>query len=456
MNGMYLSRSYEVTKLKLILDNISIYRNLLNDEVIKKLSELLECLNSAKMDLGEFVNKYNDFFFELGSKPILSLKDYIIDKIIFDENPFSLRIESKDLSQSKVFIENAVKSDLDHLMLAGEVNSRVIKSYAIEHFNESEFETKVIKNLPEWQVGSNHNYDNCSEHLKSIRNTFAKSDQWSNCFKELSEFYKKYGCGMFSKFRAFTWERLSNSSSLRGIDNPDPIILSDLIGYELEREIIVENTLQFINSFPANNMLLYGDRGTGKSSTVKALLNEYYDKGLRIIEIPKEYLADFPDVIRLLKGKPHKFIIFIDDLTFEDGEVGYASLKAVLEGSLESKPKNVLIYATSNRRHLVKEYFHERQGLQSGNRYEEVHASDSIQEKLSLADRFGITVVFSAPSQNEYLEIVEGIVENRSLKIDKEELHREALKWEKRHNGRSARTARQFVDWLEGQIGMNK
>ena len=284
---------------------------------------------------------------------------------------------------------------------------------------------------------------------------FKTSLKWSECSEELLNFHKRYGTGEFARYKAFTWEEIKDEKYLRGIESPDPIELDDLIGYQVKRKTIIENTEQFLNNFPANNMLLYGDRGTGKSSTVKALLNKYYPVGLRIVEIPKEYLSDFPEIIRSLRERPQKFIIFIDDLTFEDGETGYTALKAVLEGSVEAKPENVLIYATSNRRHLVKEYFHERKGLGSSDPNEEIHASDSIQEKLSLADRFGITVVFSAPSQEEYLQIIEGLVKNRKIVIDSELLERQALEWERRHNGRSARTARQFVDYLEGKIGLN-
>ena len=304
-------------------------------------------------------------------------------------------------------------------------------------------------------MGRGEDSQNYPNHIKALIDLFSKSSNWSENAEELLDFHKKYGTGKFARYRAFTWEEIRDTKNLRGIESPDPVELEDLIGYEVKRETIIENTTQFLNDFPANNMLLYGDRGTGKSSTVKALLNKYYTEGLRIIEIPKEYLSDFPEIIRDLKNRPQKFIIFIDDLTFEDGETGYTALKAVLEGSVEAKPKNVLIYATSNRRHLVKEYFHERKGLGSSDPNEEIHASDSIQEKLSLADRFGITVVFSSPSQEEYLEIIEGLVKNRNLKIDAEDLERRALEWERSHNGRSARTARQFVDYLEGNIGLH-
>ena len=238
---------------------------------------------------------------------------------------------------------------------------------------------------------------------------------------------------------------------LKGIESPDAICLDELVDVQNnERSRVIENTLQFLEGSPSNNVLLYGDRGTGKSSTVKAILNEYHGQGLRMLEVPKAYLADFPLIIRHLKNRTQKFIIFVDDLVFGDNEENYTSLKAVLEGGLESKTPNIVIYATSNRRHLVKEYFSERAGLQSGNHDEEVHARDSMQEKLSLADRFGISVVFSSPNQNQYLKIVDGIVAIRHLTIDQERLHREALQWSLRYNGHSARTARQFVDWIEG------
>jgi uncharacterized protein len=229
--------------------------------------------------------------------------------------------------------------------------------------------------------------------------------------------------------------------------------LQDLVSYDLERSEVINNTLQFLKGFPANNILLYGDRGTGKSSTVKAILNEYYNQGLRLIEVSKSHLIDFPEIIADLKERKQKFIIFVDDLSFDDNEQNHNSLKAVLEGGIESKPSNVLIYATSNRRHLIKEKFSDRVGFQSGNADDEVRSADTMQEKLSLSDRFGITVVFSSPNKDKYLEIVEGLAIKRGLAFDKESLKKEALKWELWYNGRSPRTARQFIDWLEGEKG---
>lgn len=437
----------DLRKLKLARDKISIYRSLNRDIVIDSLYKLISYMESDEIDISKFINRYNDFYFVLSSSDSSSLGEYVIEKIIFDENSYSLKMEES--------LGNVVKNDLNNLMNLSRISSKMVKSYAINCSKEMELCSKDILDLPEWNIYSiKKDKNKYPEHITNLIEKFIKSSNWSDNALDLLDFHKRFGTGEFARYRAFTWEEIKEEKILRGIDSPDPISLKDLIGYKVKREAIIENTMQFLNGFPANNMLLYGDRGTGKSSTVKAMVNEYYKEGLRIIEIPKEYLTDFPEIIRDLKNRPQKFIIFIDDLTFEDGETGYTALKAVLEGSVEAKPKNVLIYATSNRRHLVKEYFHERKGLGSSDPNEEVHASDSIQEKLSLADRFGITVVFSSPSQEEYLEIIEGLVRNRNIDIDSEELERRALEWERRHNGRSARTARQFVDYLEGNIGL--
>ena len=440
------SNTLSLKQVKLSRDKISIYRDLIEDKVIDLFYELISLIESKSMDISEFINKYNDFYFALNKSGKSCFREYIVEKIIFDENIYSLNMNEE-------FIK-VVKNDLSNLMNIADFASDDLKKDVTDYFKDSEVELYDIESLPKWKNNFNDLKTDYPEHINSMIKMFMESSDWSDCAVELLSFHKQFGTGKFARYKAFTWEEIKNDKILRGIASPDPIELKDLIGYEVKREVIIENTLQFLNGFPANNMLLYGDRGTGKSSTVKALLNKYYTEGLRIIEIPKEYLSDFPEIIRDLRNRPQKFIIFIDDLTFEDGETGYTALKAVLEGSVEAKPENVLIYATSNRRHLVKEYFHERKGLGSSDPNEEIHASDSIQEKLSLADRFGITVVFSSPTQDEYLEIIEGLVKNRNIKIESQELERRALEWERSHNGRSARTARQFVDYLEGNLGI--
>jgi hypothetical protein len=226
------------------------------------------------------------------------------------------------------------------------------------------------------------------------------------------------------------------------VPGPDPIRLDGLVAYEREREPLVENTRRFLAGLPAHNALLYGQPGTGKSSTVKALLNEYADRGLRLVEVAKEDLGSLPRVLGLLRGRGPRFVLFVDDLSFEEHEVEYKALKALLEGSVEEPPGNVRVYATSNRRNLVRESFSERDGA------DDVHARDTEQEKQSLAARFGLRVTFPAPDQGRYLEIVAGLARKRGLKLPEEELRERALLWDRWHAGRSGRTARQFVDEL--------
>jgi hypothetical protein len=437
----------QLTSALLALDSLSIYRGLLENKVLSKLKELLISSNKADVVFREVINAYHEFYFELAQSGTMSLHDYVLDQIIFDENPFTFQQQAVQSNSSNQVIEKTAAQDLNSLQRIAQLNPASVKANLTELFKTNPHYA-LIEDLPEWisesYALSPSNYLNhITEHIKSC-------SRWSDSLDELKKFHKHYGCGLFSRYFAFVWERADGSGRIRGIDNPDLITLKDLVDYQSERSRVIENTLQFLEGFPSNNVLLYGDRGTGKSSTVKALLNEYHSRGLRMLEVPKAYLADFPLIIRHLNNRSQKFILFVDDLVFGDNEENYTSLKAVLEGGLESKTSNIVIYATSNRRHLVKEYFSERAGLQSGNHNEEVHAGDSMQEKLSLADRFGISVVFSSPDQNRYLRIVEGIAALKHLTIDKERLHREALQWALWYNGRSARTAKQFVDWIEG------
>ncbi|SPF35710.1 conserved hypothetical protein [Candidatus Desulfosporosinus infrequens] len=431
----------------LALDSLSIYRGLLKNKVFSKLTALLISLNKTDVVFRKVINSYHEFYFELAKSGTMSFHDYVLEQIIFDENPFTFQKQTVQISGSDQVIEKAVAQDLNGLQLIAQLDPALVKAHLFELF-KNDPHNALIEELPEWVLQSNS--ISPSNHLNHITEHLKTCLFWQDGLEELKKFHTTHGCGLFAHYHAFVWEKSEGHGYLKGIDSPDPITLNELVDYQSERSRVIENTLQFLKGFPSNNVLLYGDRGTGKSSTVKAILNEYHSHGLRMLEIPKAYLADFPLIIRLLKNRTQKFIIFVDDLVFGDNEENYTSLKAMLEGGLESKTPNIVIYATSNRRHLVKEYFSERAGLQSGNYNEEVHARDSIQEKLSLADRFGINVVFSSPDQNRYLKIVDGIASNRNLKVDKERLHKEALQWALWYNGRSARTARQFVDWIEG------
>ncbi len=255
----------------------------------------------------------------------------------------------------------------------------------------------------------------------------------------LVEHYRVFGYGDIANYRAFHW---SEDGDLVGISHFDPIRLDDLIGYQDQKQQLAANTEAFLADRPANNVLLAGARGTGKSSAVKALANEYFQKGMRLLQITKPQLIHLPKImqkLRMLRSK--KFIIFLDDLSFEDFELEYKYLKSAIEGGVESKPDNVLIYATSNRRHLIKETWQERAAAFT----EEVHRSDSINEKISLSDRFGLMIYYMEPNQREYLAIVDALLRRRHIVLDKEELRKQAVAWELSHSGRSGRIAQQFV-----------
>ncbi len=264
----------------------------------------------------------------------------------------------------------------------------------------------------------------------------------------LTQFYKDYGVGKFGLHKAFRIAHDENGVQILPITNIAHVHMDDLVGYEIQKQKLIENTEAFVNGKKANNCLLFGDAGTGKSSSIKAITNEYYEKGLRIIEIYKHQFQDLNDVIAQIKNRNYKFIIYMDDLSFEDFEIEYKYLKAVIEGGLEKKPANVLIYATSNRRHLIKETWKDRGDVEIENG---MHKSDTMQEKLSLASRFGVTIYFGKPSPKEFQEIVITLAKRYQLDMEEKELLAEANKWELSHGGISGRTAQQFIDYLLGK-----
>lgn len=261
----------------------------------------------------------------------------------------------------------------------------------------------------------------------------------------LTQFYKEFGVGKFGLHKAFRVEHSGKDVQIVPITRIAHVHLNDLVGYENAKKKLIENTEAFVNGRKANNCLLFGDAGTGKSTSIKAILNQYYDRGLRMIEVYKHQFQDLNDVIAQVKNRNYKFIIYMDDLSFEEFETDYKYLKAVIEGGLERKPENILIYATSNRRHLVRETFRDK-----ADRDEELHTSDTVQEKLSLAARFGVSIYFGKPDKKQFQEIVRQLASGSGLQIPEEELLLEANKWELSHGGMSGRTARQFVDYLLG------
>ena len=290
---------------------------------------------------------------------------------------------------------------------------------------------------------------------KRIRNTICElavelaytkdAEEFKNV---ITEFYHHFGVGKLGLNKAFrikTSEETAGAAEIVPIPNIQHIYLKDLVGYEMQKKKLVDNTEAFVEGRKANNCLLFGDSGTGKSSSIKAILNEYYDKGLRIIEVYKHQFRDLNSVIEQIKDRKYKFIIYMDDLSFEEYEIEYKYLKAIIEGGLGKKPENVLIYATSNRRHLIRETSSDKD-----DRAEDMHTSDTVQEKLSLVNRFGVTIYYGAPGKKEFQEIVRNLAEKYKIDMPEEELLIQANAWELSHGGLSGRTAEQFVSHLVG------
>ena len=277
------------------------------------------------------------------------------------------------------------------------------------------------------------------------------SDQLANAetlevFTEyMVSFYKEFGVGKLGLHKAFRVAHVGDDVQIEPITNIAHVKLEDLVGYELQKKKLIDNTEAFVEGRSANNCLLFGDAGTGKSSSIKAILNRYYDRGLRIIEVYKHQFQDLNEVIAQIKNRNYKFIIYMDDLSFEEFEIEYKYLKAVIEGGLEKKPDNILIYATSNRRHLIKESFRDNEELHG-----DLHSNDTIQEKLSLVSRFGVTIYFGSPDKKEFQQIVRTLAERNGIDMPEDQLLLEANKWELSHGGLSGRTAQQFVDYVLG------
>lgn len=278
------------------------------------------------------------------------------------------------------------------------------------------------------------------DRMNELSEKLAKAESGEGMLSLMAAFYKDYGVGNFGLHKSFRIRREGEKANIVPITNSENIHLVDIIGYEKQKQQLVDNTEAFIRGEKANNVLLFGESGTGKSSSIKAVLNEYYKDGLRMIEIFKHQFGDLNAVIEQIKDRNYKFIIYMDDLSFEDTELEYKYLKAVIEGGLEKRPDNVLIYATSNRRHLVKERWDERK-----QNADDVHGNDSKQEKLSLYQRFGVTIYYGSPMQKEFLSIVDGLAKKKGLTMEPEQLHQEAIRWELTHGGFSGRAAEQCV-----------
>lgn len=288
-----------------------------------------------------------------------------------------------------------------------------------------------------------------SEKVQELSLNIEQAKDETEMYAIVTDFYKTYGVGKFGLNKAFRISHEEGEDLLNPITTTGDVVLSDLVGYELQKQKLIQNTEAFVEGRRANNVLLFGDAGTGKSTSIKAILNEYYSRGLRMIEVYKHEFKDLSRIISEIKNRNYRFIIYMDDLSFEEFEIEYKYLKAVIEGGLETKPENILIYATSNRRHLIRETWSDRSDMSQ----DELHRSDTMQEKLSLVARFGVTIGYYKPSQKEYFHIVTTLARKHpEITLTDEELAAEANKWEMSHGGISGRTAQQFINYLLGNV----
>ena len=367
--------------------------------------------------------------------------NYLAYFLITNENPFSITCEKIGANDGSV--NHFARNDFAAIKNLFEYDfSEIEKSLGIDCFTQ-------ISNYHAIEKKELMYNKNVSEKVQALSSRMEQAKDVEGFFTAVPEFYRDYGVGMFGLNKAFRiQDRTDSKLVFLPINNMDKVMLSDLVGYEIQKKKLVDNTRAFVEGKKANNVLLFGDSGTGKSTSIKAIVNEFYDQGLRMIEIYKHQFKDLSNVIAAVKNRNYKFIIYMDDLSFEEFEIEYKFLKAVIEGGVETKPDNILIYATSNRRHLIRETWSDRNDVQQD---EGMHRSDTMQEKLSLVNRFGVTINYSKPSQKEYFDIVIHLAAKAGIKMSEDELKAEANKWELSHGGISGRTAQQFIYYLQGQ-----
>ena len=428
----------ELNRLLLRARGLAVLRGVLASSAAQDFLTLLGLLAAgSRPDPATVAETFGRLWKELAAEPRdLLLPDawqsHLVGRLLDDENPFSLGAEKGELTPT---LTEQTRSDFRTLRALFEIEPELLLGLV---------ETAVPALEGVWRPwrdpDARADVARCRQPRLALACKLADEEDWGELVETVAVHYATHGAGSFGRYRAFRWE----SGRLRAVPRPDPVRLTDLIGYDKEREPLLKNTERLLAGLPSHHVLLYGLPGTGKSSTVKAILNEHANRGLRLVELAKEDLKELPLVLEVLRGRGLRFILFVDDLSFEEDEVEYKSLKALLEGSVEEPPENVRVYATSNRRNVVRERFSDRD--------DDVHARDTMQEKLSLSARFGLRITFPAPDQKRYLEIVFGLVEGRGLKIPGEELKERALLWDRWHAGRSGRTARQFVDELEAKL----
>lgn len=390
----------KLTRFKQSALSLAIFRKLLQDPVFKR---LLRLADAVEQNPEEAVSAYADFAAALFEHTV-NWSDYLLKLTLEDENPYCAKRARGEQPDSELQIR--LEEELDLLSKLGQMSSEEISR-----------EIRFDGPLPRWRT--------------------AKYDFYSIYIRRMEEIQVR-GYGIFAKYTVFTVE----NGQLCPVKHPDHVRLSQLSGYARERQEVVDNTAALLKGLPVANVLLYGDAGTGKSTTVKAVANEFKNRGLRLIELKKKQLHEIPKLVDQLSQNPLKFILFIDDLSFMKDDDDFAALKAILEGSVSAKTGNLAVYATSNRRHLIKERFSDREG-------DEIHRNDTMEELSSLSDRFGLTVTFLKPGKDLYLDIVRDLAGQYELKMDTADLEAAAERFALRRGGRSPRTAKQCVEQLK-------
>ena len=409
------------------MDELIVFSPFYNDHEVEKCFVLYDEIVKKKITTN--ANQFVSILIKLAEKYNLSgnlFNSLLTNLLINNENSFTLALErKKDIAPN---LKNVVMNDFKIIyeMFNSDFSSLTsLHQDLINNFIPS----KPIINQELFEVSN------------TLQNNLTDCKNVEEFYNVLNTFFSIYGVGKYGLNKAFRYEN----------EQICPIIhigngrLDQLIGYKTQKQQLKQNTEAFLAGKKANNVLLYGDSGTGKSSSIKALLNEYYKDGLRMIEVYKHQFKYLPRIIQELQSRNYKFILFMDDLSFEEFEIEYKYLKAVIEGGLEKKPDNILIYATSNRRHLVKQTWSDRQDQ------DEINVNDAKQEKTSLSSRFGVKILYTHPNRQNYLDIVDGLAKQYDLKINQEELHQKALTWEIRHGGFSGRTAKQFINAMLGK-----
>ncbi len=428
------------------VSKLILYRNLGEDSILMRMADIFKRFESCHYRSEELIT---DIYREI--KRILDLSttygfdknlwhNYLTFVLITNENSFSMTCEKVGANEGTV--NHFAKNDFQVFMQLFCYDFQPIEeTLGIDCFSTILHYKAIVKQERMYNK-------NVSEKVRALSDTLAAAEDVDAFFAAVTGFYKEYGVGMFGLNKAFRINDEQGAPEFVPINNLDKVLLDDLTGYEIQKQKLIDNTEAFVQGKAANNCLLFGDAGTGKSTSIKAILNEYYDQGLRMIEIYKHQFKYLSRIISHVKNRNYRFIIYMDDLSFEEFEIEYKYLKAVIEGGMETRPDNVLIYATSNRRHLIRETWNDRSDMD-----EELHRSDTMQEKLSLVYRFGITINFSKPSQKEYFDIVRNLAKKYpQITLSDEELCAQANKWELSHGGISGRTAQQFINYLAGKM----